>query len=555
MSSSDHKLPPPSLLHFEGWRRIFNPFISRASGATGPPRSRIRWARLAAAVAGIGMLSYVVLTSAVFIFARFAQRVDGVGYVDILLPSRWDRYRVARGDHHIAMAEKLAASGKRLEALLLVRTGVARSPANRAGRLLLAQLLVEAGRADTARQVLLDGIQFHYADPEFIKPLCTFLLRQQQDAAVIALARKYLVAPVAPTEANRLLALAAATASFFRGNYDAADDFLHSVPLLSQSRDGRLLEAKIENDRGYRDLALLRLGELAAEFPDDTEVHTELATRLDRAGQTDDARRLALAFQIAHPTLPGPRLDLLRAYRATGEHERAAREIDTFIRDFASDPAALFALADFAANAGDAALAHRLQGHAVAQKTPAEAHAILAVEALVVARDFHGAIATGQTLLQQNPTWTTTYAPVVNSLLAIAHFGLGDTETARLFLTSYLNRSDLRAENLLAIAQRLVDVDAVNDACIALARAIAADPLNQAALTRLVELDLNLNRIDELPPHLTRLLAMRRPSPDILRVAQHKLGSDLFLFSSARPAALESVRLALEKNPGGDPRH
>src|SRR5262249_21987427 len=158
---------------------------------------------------------------------------------------------------------------------------------------------------------------------------------------VIGLARKFLPPSPAPTEANRLFALAAATASFFRGNYDTAEDFLRTVPQLATSRDGRLLAAKIENDRGYRDLALLRFRELAAEFPNDTEIHAELVASLERHGLADEVRRAALAFQISHPALSGPRIELLRAYHRADEHDRAARETDTFIRDFATDSAAL----------------------------------------------------------------------------------------------------------------------------------------------------------------------------------------------------------------------
>src|ERR1019366_9348120 len=279
------------------------------------------------------------------------------------------------------------------------------------------------------------------------------------------------------------------------------------LPLLAESRDGRLLAAKIDAERGYRDLALLRLRELAAAYPDDAEIHAELALHLDRADRHDEVRRTALAFQIAHPTLPGPRLELLRAYQRTGDRERTAREVDAFIRDFANDAGALLALADFAANTGDAPLARRLTEVARAKRFAWEPHAILAVEARVVARDFRGALDASRALLHDNPDWTDRFGPVLSSLQAIAHFGLGDTDDASLLLTRYLNQSYLRAENLLAIAQRLVDVDAAEYARQTLIRAIAADPLNQAALTRLVELDLNLNRIDELPAHLTRLLA------------------------------------------------
>src|ERR1019366_10258638 len=171
------------------------------------------------------------------------------------------------------------------------------------------------------------------------------------------------------------------------------------LPLLAESRDGRLLAAKIDAERGYRDLALLRLRELAAAYPDDAEIHAELALHLDRADRHDEVRRTALAFQIAHSALPGPRLELLRAYHRTGDRDRAAREIDTFLRDFATDAGALLALADFAANTGDAPLARRLTNAAREPPFPWEPHAILTVEALVVARAFRGALDASRALL------------------------------------------------------------------------------------------------------------------------------------------------------------
>ena len=136
---------------------------------------------------------------------------------------------------------------------------------------------------------------------------------------------------------------------------------------------------------------------------------------------------------------------------------------------------------------------------------------------------------------------------LLSSLQSIAHYGLGNIDAAHLFLTYFLNQPNLRAKNLLAIANRLTAIDASEEARPTLLRAIAVDPPNQAAVSRLVELD--LNHIDELPAHLRRLLTMRKPSPHILRVAQHKLGSDLFLFSAERPAVLEAVRVALERIP------
>jgi predicted Zn-dependent protease len=526
---------------------MFNPLVRATVDRDGNVRVRMRWPRVLLGLVGGMFAAWFSLGTGAFALVRYQQHVPAVRWGDFLVPQHWPRVQAARGDHQFDLARARLESGQRLPALFLARDGVARSPANRDGRLLFARLLLEAGRPELTQRVLLDGLGYHHADPDYLRPLFTFLFQRQADLSVIAIARKYLPRSPAPTATHRLYSLAAASAGFFRGNYDLAEDFLRAQPGLETTRDGRLLTAKIEWERGYRDLALLHLRELAAAFPDAADIHGELASHLDLADRHDEVRRSALAFQIAHPALPGPRLELLRAYHRTGDHERAAREIEAFVRDFTADSGALLALADFAADTGDTPLARRLTETARAGNAPWEPHAILAVEARVVARDFQGALDAARGLLHDHPDWVARFGPVLTSLQAIAHFGLGDTESASLLLTSFLNQSYLRAENLLAIAKRLVEVDAAEAARQTLLRAINADPLNQAALTRLVELDLNLNRIDELPAHLTRLLAMRKPSPDILRVAQLKLGSDLFLFSAARPAALESVRLALEK--------
>jgi hypothetical protein len=81
-----------------------------------------------------------------------------------------------------------------------------------------------------------------------------------------------------------------------------------------------------------------------------------------------------------------------------------------------------------------------------------------------------------------------------------------------------------------------------------LARAVEADPRNQAALTRLVELELELDRLEALAAHARRLMALRRPSADLLRAVHHALGSDRLLFSREARDAYAAVSRALEKS-------
>jgi tetratricopeptide (TPR) repeat protein len=498
-------------------------------------------------LATVTLVGYVALTLGILFFFHHRGLVE-LAWSDCLLPSRWQHIPVLQGNLQIASAQSLVQAGKLREALAFAHSGLKHSPAHRDGRILFAQLLSAAGQNDAARDVLLAGFSFHAGDPVFLDALFGFLLRQQDDALVTALAWTALSEPSASDAARDTAALAGATARYFRGDYDHAENLLQTGPHIRMSCAGRLLSARIDRDRGHRDLALLELRALARDFPDDAETHAAFVELLRDTGRADEARRVSVAFQIAHPMVVAPRIELLRAYHAANDQSAIAREIASLLRDFPADPGAHLALADFAADTGDVALARRLIEHAQNQHLPTEPHVLLAAEAQIAARDYHGALETLRSLARTNPNRDDLLAVPLDSLQAVASLGAGDIEAARLFLAQVLNTPGLRAETLLALANRFVALDAEAEAHAVLAQAVAADPLNQAALSRLIELDLNANRIEQLPGHLQQLVQMRRPSPDILRVAQHKLGSDLFLFSSAREPALQAVRLALERD-------
>jgi Tfp pilus assembly protein PilF len=500
---------------------------------------------LALAVIISALFGYSLLALGAFVFVRDVRGISQVHYLDLLLPNRWPKYRQTRGEHYLAEGRSRLLQGEYREAFALLGIGLKSAPADRDGRLALAQLHLDFRQPDLAEKYLEAGLPFHRQDPDYLRPYLGFLLQLQKDARVMALCRELL--PLLPdsTARDRLLALAAATASYHRGNFDQAEDYIR-IAQLQGHREGRLLAQKIDWERGYRDLALNDLRSLAIEFPDDGQVYAELSARLRTSDLSHEARRLSLAFSIAHPNNPRPRIELLRDYVDAGETARADHEVDALIRDFPTDSNALLALADFASNSANDALALRLYHHAQAHRLDTFPFALLAVEALVVARKHRPALELTKRLFEANPDWAKTHRPLFSSLQAITHFGLGDREAGELFLSHFNSHGQPRAENLLAIANRLLDVSAIEPALRLLARAIEADPLNQAALSRLITLELNHHRTDRLAAHLQRLLAMRRPSPDLLRVAHHRLGGDAFLFAPDRAPVLASIRAHLD---------
>jgi hypothetical protein len=159
------------------------------------------------------------------------------------MPWKLDEYREARGEFLIGQGNIELKDQKYREAFYSLRVGVALSPKNREGRMLLAQFYVAWQRPDLARRILLDGLEYNQGDIEYLKALFAYLLQQQSDFELVTITTG-LLATAGPTpqidERIRLIASARATALFFRGNYDESEDTLTRFR-LDEAPDGKLL--------------------------------------------------------------------------------------------------------------------------------------------------------------------------------------------------------------------------------------------------------------------------------------------------------------------------
>ena len=108
-----------------------------------------------------------------------------------------------------------------------------------------------------------------------------------------------------------------------------------------------------------------------------------------------------------------------------------------------------------------------------------------------------------------------------------------------------MNLPSVRAENLVAVSKRLEDVGARPEARLVLAHAVRTDPLNQTALTKLIEFDIKEPESPELPENLRQLLTMRRPSPALLESAYNRLGQDRFIYVENRDRLLNEIAATL----------
>ncbi|AHF89396.1 hypothetical protein OPIT5_03045 [Opitutaceae bacterium TAV5] len=528
--------------------RSWAPFRLTLTGGT--RHLRIIWKNLLVLLAVLLVGGWFALAGGLYFFVKYRQGFPEVRYRQMLfifMPSQRKAYEVGRGNYMVEKAKEYIREGEWGKALPSLRIGVAKAPGNREGRLLLAQFYLAARRPELARDLLVEGLpeKVTDADTDYLKTLFTFLFQQQQDDAVVALTGRLLRGQTEPTPLNRLIALAHATAAYYRGNYDEAEDILTTFE-LSRMRDGILLNARIAWERGQRDQALAILRELSRQIPTDEEVYGQLVTYLRDASQESELRQTSLLRQLAYPDRPRPRIDLLYVYDKEKDKTRVQTTIDDIFRDFPENTETLLALADFAANTGRPELARRVLDHCRARNLNWEGAALMTVEAYVVAKEYRQALATVQKLLADNPEWSTRYASVFNGLQAIANYGIGETGPAYAFLKNFLNQSSVRAENLVAVSNRLVTVGAKSEAREVLVHAVQSDPLNQAALSGLVKLDIELGQTGELAGSIRKLLKMRKPPVAVLQSAYDTLGGDRFLFAPDQAAILDEIATYLK---------
>jgi len=553
--------PPPVAPAAEPWWSAPIELRRTAGGV----QVRIRWTRLLLLLAGLAVAGWIGTATGLFLWVKYWRGFTAAQFTDILLPNRWKGYAVARGNFYIEQAKTEIQNRKWGDAIYHLRVGVGASPENTDGRLTLAQCFVLFDRVELAKRVLLDGVVYNRDNLAYLRALFGFLLRYQEDADVMRIARELLPPQPVVTERNQLIALGAAEAHFFRGNFAAAEELVTQFDLL-RAKDGQLLKAQIDWDRGNRDAALDRLRARVRETPADDDYYNQLAGYYRPLGRADELERFALLREIGNPRNAAARIEMLRLRQPKAAPAEFQRSIDQFLADFGDNANALLDLGNFAIEIANPALARRAFDQCVAKGLDAGSTAVMAAEAQIAAGDPRAALAFVQELNRDHPEWFARYQGILNGMQAVACYALGQRSDGDLYLTNFLAQPSIRSEFfvgnflgrpggrsgfLVALANRLLAAGAREEARRVLAVAESSDPRNQTAITQLIELDLQLGRSDDLALNLHRLLTMRRPSPALLRTAQTLLSGDRYLFSPERDELLEGIGAALAADPAG----
>ncbi|MDP2136904.1 MAG: hypothetical protein Q8J74_03540 [Candidatus Didemnitutus sp.] len=504
----------------------------------------LRWKPITGVLIALLTLAWIASSVALWGYLRSIKGVRQAVWVDIVLPFRWENLRQSIGEHHLEEASSAVALLEFDRALHLYRVGVARSPRNTGGRLGLARLYVVYRRPDLAHRVISDNLINLSQDLDYLKASLQFLLEFQYDAE-LALACEQLLAR--PRFVHRqLVGFYAATIAYFRGNLDRAQSLV-LVHRLEQTPEGALLQARIDVERGYAELALLRLDDLVQRGTASEEAFNLIGQIRRDLGQTRQIVLNATLRLSTNPLSHAPRVDFLYLYHQLRDSEALERGIQSYLDQFGQDQGALLALGDFAANTGRPELVNRIARVFHQNDWPVEAPALMAAEATIVAGRYAEGLDLIRAYTTANPKGAERFAAVFDSLQAVAHTGLNRPDDARLYLEHLLIQPNLRAENLHTLATRLITLGHPNHARTLLSRAVALDRLNQSALTSLVRLEAHYHHFDTLPGHVRQLMAMRQPSRTVLEFAYREFGRDFNLLHPEQKPLLAELRTHLSR--------
>ncbi len=490
------------------------------------PQGRYRihffWRRIVIVLLVLSLGGWIAGTATVSIMA-WKRGVDGVSYFDVVLPWRWPDYRAALSRHHWTEAQRAHAEGRTREVFPLLHAVLREDPANLEARRLMAIYYIRAGYFKFAVECLELGLPAAAADLDYVKLIFGVLEEQQDDEHALALASRFLPAEPTQSLSELYLALQAATAHFHRGRYDQAEAMVAQWG-LERSVEGQLLLARCDWERGLAAAAIQRLESEESRFAGRDELARELLRFKRESGDGGEWRRQAHLRVLALPDGPGPRVDWIASLLSTRDAD-AEREIERFLKDFNRDAAALVLLAGLATDNADPALAGRVRGVARAAGLSANAFALAEVQAAINANNPTLTLELARDAATGNAEGNPHFQSALAGLRALALYADGEKERGEIELQVFTNHDGTRAADGVWLARELRRRGADMPAQRLLQAAVNLDPLNQAALTELVRVLADLSRYDEVTIYLPQLLAMRKPSRELLRELSLKLES------------------------------
>ena len=510
--------------------------------ADGTPYVHFSWGKISILFVALIAFAWLSLASLLFVYFKYGKDFDTVKFVNMLfLPIKYSEHKIEMGDRHIERGLDAIKENNYTDGIRLLRLGLVRSPGNLEGLVALAQIY-EFGlkRKDIAIEMYLDGFKHGGINSnEFCMSALKALLTNKMDNEIMSIAYEHLPKRFEKGDNQNFqtLAFAAATSSFYRGNFDKTEDYINGF-LLNESIDGIILSAKVSWDRGNKLSAIKKLESSLYKYPNSDELYKQLSFFYREIDNFDSARRYAQLRNIKSPSNPDPVIELIYLYDKYGIEEKVVEYSKQIIKNFSDSESAIYQLANFAASTGKINISQFCYELALEKDYALENFALTLIEAHLASKDFEGAVNFSEELLQENPKWLKAQWPIFSSLRALAFYGLNRPDLGDIYLEEFINEPKINTGTLVAVAKSFTTNKMYQQAQRILDLAYTKDENNQRVLNNLIKVNLELGMTQDLGNQIRKLLQTRRPDKELLKEAYNRLGSDLFIFTKNRNAIL-----------------
>ena len=153
-------------------KRTYSAWMGFATREVTPGKSvkiSIRWGRILLVMLVMGAVGWVAKSWGLYYFFKEMRDFEAVSFTDMLLfPINRSSVRVEQGNYQIEEGKAAIEREDYRRAFSLLREGVARSPGNLEGRMLLAQLYA-GWRPDLATELMVDGLAGGGQDVNFVR--------------------------------------------------------------------------------------------------------------------------------------------------------------------------------------------------------------------------------------------------------------------------------------------------------------------------------------------------------------------------------------------------
>lgn len=516
-------------------------FATREITARSSVRIRIRWGRVAVFLLVMGLVAWFGKSWALYIFFRNVREFEDVAFTDmILFPLNRSNVREQQGDYQVEQAQAALEREDYRRAYALLREGVARSPANLEGRMLLAQIYA-GWRPDLASELLVEGIEHGREDPGYVSLMLRLLLTQKQDDKVLELTESLMMEEPSE-EIMRILAVSRLRSAMLNGEFDIVREVIEETD-LETTLDGLLLGVEIYERTGRTDMAISVLLSAINSVP--RENADPLINRLRALFQAEEmydrARETALELVIRKPLEWQPRVALIDVLSASEMFDRRDREIAALIKEHRNDEQAMVALARLSAEYGNVEAATRLYEIALENGYSLGLFSLTLAEAQIQNGQYAEAIELCNELIREDPAWMLNSESTFNAIRSLAYYGYGDEELGNLYLRNFIDSKRANPSQLYAAALRFNENGLSEQARMILQEAYLRDPKNEQILATLIDVEMDLGVFFSLTEHLNALFELRRPDYAMIESIQQRLQSDRFLFTQDRDDLLENL--------------